>query len=94
VRWLGDRKGIEAETKTWDKVIVDRRSDLKNWADVLKHMVNTKKILKMFAFANNHYALCRRRHNAYYAASRIMPNPLMSSTPFPLHSCLSTRTDA
>jgi hypothetical protein len=53
VRWLGDRKGIEAETKTWDKVIVDRRSDLKNWADVLKHMVNTKKILKMFAFANN-----------------------------------------
>jgi uncharacterized protein YecE (DUF72 family) len=56
VRWLGDRKGIEAETKTWDKVIVDRKSDLKNWVDVLKQMVNQKKILKMFAFANNHYA--------------------------------------
>jgi uncharacterized protein YecE (DUF72 family) len=55
VRWLGDRKGIEAETKTWDKVIVDRKSDLKNWVDVLKLMVNTKKILKMFAYANNHY---------------------------------------
>jgi uncharacterized protein YecE (DUF72 family) len=55
VRWLGDRKGIEAETKTWDKVIVDRRSDLKNWVDVLKQMMNTKKIVKMFAFANNHY---------------------------------------
>ena len=55
VRWLGDRKGIEAETKTWDKVIVDRKSDLKNWVDVLKQMVNTKKIVKMFAFANNHY---------------------------------------
>jgi hypothetical protein len=27
------------------------------------------------------------------AASRFMPNPPMSSTPFPLHSCLSTRTD-
>lgn len=56
VRWLGDRKGIEAETKSWDKVIVDRKSDLKNWAEVLKQMVNTKKILKLFAFANNHYA--------------------------------------
>jgi uncharacterized protein YecE (DUF72 family) len=55
VRWLGDRKGIEAETKTWDKTIVDRKSDLKNWVEVLKQMVNQKKILKMFAFANNHY---------------------------------------
>jgi uncharacterized protein YecE (DUF72 family) len=55
VRWLGDRKGIEQETKTWDKVIEDRKSDLRNWVDVLKQMVNTKKILKMFAFANNHY---------------------------------------
>jgi uncharacterized protein YecE (DUF72 family) len=56
VRWLGDRKGIEAGTKTWDKVIVDRKGDLKKWVDVLKQMVNTKKILKMFAYANNHYA--------------------------------------
>ena len=31
---------------------------------------------------------------AYYAASRIMPKPLMSSAPFPFHSCLSTHTDA
>jgi uncharacterized protein YecE (DUF72 family) len=56
VRWLGDRKGIEAETKSWDKTIIDRKSDLRNWVDVLRQMVNTKKILKMFAFANNHYA--------------------------------------
>jgi len=56
VRWLGDRKGIEQETKTWDKTIVDRKSDLKNWVEVLKQMVNTKKVLKLFAFANNHYA--------------------------------------
>jgi hypothetical protein len=51
-----DRKGIEAETKSWDRVIVDRKSDLKNWVEVLKKMVNAKKIVKMFAFANNHYA--------------------------------------
>ncbi len=56
VRWLGDRKGIEQQTKSWDKVIVDRRSDLKNWVEVFKSMVTKSKILKIFAFANNHYA--------------------------------------
>jgi uncharacterized protein YecE (DUF72 family) len=56
VRWLGDRKGIEEQTTTWDKVIVDRKRDLKNWVDILKEMVNNKKIRKLFAFANNHYA--------------------------------------
>ena len=56
VRWLGDRKGIEQQTKNWDKVIVDRRSDLKNWVEVFRSMVKNSKILKIFAFANNHYA--------------------------------------
>jgi uncharacterized protein YecE (DUF72 family) len=74
VRWLGDRKGIEKLTETWDKAVVDRSSDLKNWVDLLKQMVNDKKIRKLFCYANNHYALCRRRHNAYNAAFRIMPN--------------------
>ncbi len=55
VRWLGDRKGIEKQTTTWDKTVVDRTSDLKNWVDLLKAMVNNKKIRKLFAFANNHY---------------------------------------
>lgn len=31
VRWLGDRKGIEAKTKTWNKVIVDRTAELGEW---------------------------------------------------------------
>jgi uncharacterized protein YecE (DUF72 family) len=56
VRWLGDRKKIEEQTTTWDKTIVDRRGDLKNWVDFLKEMVLNKKIRKLFAFANNHYA--------------------------------------
>jgi uncharacterized protein YecE (DUF72 family) len=55
VRWLGDRKGIEQRTKTWDKTVVDRKNDLKNWVDVFKSMVANKKVLKIFAFANNHY---------------------------------------
>ena|ERR1700739_378464 len=56
VRWLGDRKGIEEQTKTWDKIIIDRKGDLKNWVDVLNELVLNKKIRQLFAFANNHYA--------------------------------------
>jgi uncharacterized protein YecE (DUF72 family) len=54
VRWLGDRKGIEEQTKTWDKTIVDRRGDLKNWAELFREFV--RRNLKIFAYANNHYA--------------------------------------
>ncbi len=53
---LGDRKGIEKLTETWDKSVVDRSDDLKNLVNVLKQMINTKKIRKLFAYANNHYA--------------------------------------
>ena len=54
VRWLGDRKGIEQKTKTWDKIIVDRTPELEEWAKIVR-TVHKRKI-KIFAFANNHYA--------------------------------------
>jgi uncharacterized protein YecE (DUF72 family) len=56
VRWLGDRKGIEKQTTTWDKTVIDRTSDLKNWVEVFKSLVSNTKVLKIFAFSNNHYA--------------------------------------
>jgi len=56
VRWLGDRKGIEKQTMTWDKTVIDRTSDLRNWVDVIKSLVSNTKVLKIFAFSNNHYA--------------------------------------
>jgi uncharacterized protein YecE (DUF72 family) len=56
VRWLGDRHGIEKITQVWDKTVVDRTDDLKNWVDVLRELIFNKKIRKTFAFANNHYA--------------------------------------
>ena len=56
VRWLGNRKGIEQQTTTWDKTVVDRTQDLRNWVDVFKSFVRNAKVLKIFAFANNHYA--------------------------------------
>jgi uncharacterized protein YecE (DUF72 family) len=54
VRWLGDRKGIEQQTKVWDKVIVDRSSELKEWVKVLRGV--RKRKIQILAFANNHYA--------------------------------------
>jgi uncharacterized protein YecE (DUF72 family) len=54
VRWLGDRKGIEEMTKTWDKVIVDRQADLSEWVGLLKK-VHERRIM-ILAFANNHFA--------------------------------------
>jgi len=54
VRWLGDRKSIEEQTKVWDKIIVDRRVELSEWVEVLK-TVHKRKI-QILAFANNHFA--------------------------------------
>jgi len=54
VRWLGDRKGIEQQTKVWDKVIVDRRAELSEWAEILGKVHKRK--IQIFAYANNHYA--------------------------------------
>jgi len=56
VRWLGDRKGIEQQTTTWDKTVIDKQGDLRNWVVVLRRLVEDKRIRKIFAFANNHYA--------------------------------------
>ncbi len=54
IRWLGDRKAIEEKTKTWDKIIVDRRSDLSEWARLCVPIV--RRGVTIFAYANNHYA--------------------------------------
>jgi uncharacterized protein YecE (DUF72 family) len=56
VRWLGDRHGIEEITRVWDRTVVDRTQELRNWVEVFKTMVANKKISKLFAFANNHYS--------------------------------------
>jgi len=56
VRWLGHRKQIETITTTWDQVVLDRTGDLKTWVSFLRNMVLDKRLRKLFAFANNHYA--------------------------------------
>jgi uncharacterized protein YecE (DUF72 family) len=54
IRWLGDRKGIEKLTKTWDRIIVDRSVELGEWVEVCKKIAGRG--VPIFAFANNHYA--------------------------------------
>jgi uncharacterized protein YecE (DUF72 family) len=54
VRWLGDRKGIEAITTRWDKTVVDRRSDLEHWVEMFREL--RRRNLQVYAYANNHYA--------------------------------------
>ncbi len=53
IRWLGDRKGIEEKTKTWDKTIVNRRHELEEWAEAIRKF--NQRGVDIFAFANNHY---------------------------------------
>lgn len=54
IRWLGDRKTIEEQTTTWDKVVVDRSAELSGWVDFCYQMRRCGVIV--FAYANNHYA--------------------------------------
>jgi len=55
VRWLGNRKGIEEMTKTWDKVVVDRTDDLMEWVKLMRMWTMERKFKRAFLFANNHY---------------------------------------
>ena len=53
IRWLGDRKGIEAITQTWDKVVVNRTEELSSWVDFCYQI--KKRGVTTYAYANNHY---------------------------------------
>jgi uncharacterized protein YecE (DUF72 family) len=54
VRWLGDSKRIEERTQVWDKIVLDRGADLINWIALFRQFLSRD--LKVFAYANNHYA--------------------------------------
>jgi uncharacterized protein YecE (DUF72 family) len=54
IRLLGDRKGIEKLTKTWDKVVVDRSKDVPRWIAHCQRIV--KRGISIFVYINNHYS--------------------------------------
>ncbi len=54
IRWLGDRKGIEARTTRWDRMIVDRRRDLRRWIPALRGLLGRGTTI--YGYFDNHYA--------------------------------------
>jgi uncharacterized protein YecE (DUF72 family) len=54
IRLLGDRKGIERQTKVWDKVIVDRSAELQGWVSFCQQTV--RRGISTYVYVNNHYS--------------------------------------
>jgi len=54
VRLLGDRRGIERQTKVWDKEIVDRTTELTSWVNVCQRIV--ERGVSLYVYINNHYS--------------------------------------
>jgi uncharacterized protein YecE (DUF72 family) len=53
IRWLGNRKGIEAITETWDKIVEDKTQRLSSWVDYCQ--VIQKRGIIQYVYANNHF---------------------------------------
>ncbi|MGH9448649.1 MAG: DUF72 domain-containing protein [Terriglobia bacterium] len=54
IRWIGDRKGIEKQTKTWDKIIVNRDRETQVWVRYVRQFLHRGEIV--YAYYNNHWA--------------------------------------
>jgi uncharacterized protein YecE (DUF72 family) len=54
LRWLGDRRGIEKVTTTWDRLIVDRTPELRLWIPAIRTMLARERTV--YGYFNNHYA--------------------------------------
>jgi uncharacterized protein YecE (DUF72 family) len=54
VRFLGERKRIDALTETWDKLVIDRGPEMKETVRVLQDFVDQG--IPVWAYFNNHYA--------------------------------------
>jgi hypothetical protein len=70
-----DQSLLEALLDSWDRnntILLNLLRALPERGLEAKAMQDSPSIAQLFAHI--HYALCRRRHNAYNAAFRIMPN--------------------
>jgi uncharacterized protein YecE (DUF72 family) len=54
VRWIGDGKGIEKQTKTWDKLIVNRERETQTWVRYVRQFLHRGEVV--YAYYNNHYS--------------------------------------
>jgi uncharacterized protein YecE (DUF72 family) len=72
VRLIGDRYGIEEITKTWERTVVDRSTDIERVADAVHRAAARAEVLVL---VNNHYAghapaTCRLLRSALQARGR------------------------
>ena len=54
VRLLGDRYAIEQIASSWDKTVVDRSRELKEWSTVVDQLL--ARDMKVYTYVNNHFA--------------------------------------
>lgn len=54
VRLIGDRRAVEAQTETFDRVVLDLSPRIDRWADWLAQIL--PRVRETFAYANNHFA--------------------------------------
>ena len=53
-RLIGDRKLVDARTKTFDQVVVDQTQRLRRWSSLLQDI--RERVPETLVYANNHYA--------------------------------------
>lgn len=53
IRWLGDRKGIEAKTQNWNRLIVDRTREMETWVNYTQGFITRRG--RVYGYFNNHY---------------------------------------
>lgn len=54
VRFLGERKRIDALTETWDRIVIDRGPEMRETMAVLREFLDQG--IPVWAYFNNHYA--------------------------------------
>lgn len=67
VRWIGDRRRIEARTKTWDRVVWDRSREIGVWVETLREAM--PRVREIYGFFNNHYSGCAFASAAEFEAA-------------------------
>ena len=53
-RLIGDRKAVDAKTKTFDSIVIDQSERLAHWATLLGDL--RERVPESYVYANNHYA--------------------------------------
>ena len=53
-RLIGDRKAVEAQTDTFDRIVLDQSPRIARWANVLTDLLSKAPVT--YVYANNHYA--------------------------------------